>query len=95
VIDGNGPRRLVAALAVGLPAALIVVPATAAAVLTGPLLALCLAGWADRRLGGVSGDTFGAANELTRAVALHISVATWSLFGGVWPVPLGDMGVLA
>jgi len=95
VIDGNGPRHLVGSLAVALPAALIVVPATAAAVLTGPLLAVGLSGWADRQLGGVSGDAFGAANELTRAVALHISVATWSLFGGVWPVPLGDMGVLA
>jgi len=95
VIDGNGPRRLVAALAVGLPAAVVAVPATAVAVLTGPLLAVGLSGWADRQLGGVSGDAFGAANELTRAVALHISVATWSLFGGVWPVPLGDMGVLA
>ncbi|WP_058994456.1 adenosylcobinamide-GDP ribazoletransferase [Haloarcula sp. CBA1127] len=94
VIDGNGPRHLVGALAAALPAAVVAVPATAVAVLTGPLLALGLSGWADRRLGGVSGDAFGAANELTRAVALHAGVAAWSLFGGVWSVPLLDWGVL-
>jgi len=95
VIDGNGPRRLVAALAVSLPAAIVAVPATAVAVLTGPLLAVGLSAWADRRLGGVSGDTFGAANELTRAVALHVGVTAWSLFGTAWSVPLGNGKVLA
>jgi len=95
VIDGNGPRQLLASLAVALPAAVVAVPATAVAVLTGPLLAVGLSGWADRRLGGVSGDTFGAANELARAVALHVGAAAWSLFGDVWSVPPGDVGVLA
>lgn len=95
VIDGNDPRRLLASLAVALPAAIVAVPATGVAVLTGPLLALGLSGWADRRLGGVSGDTFGAANELARAVALHLGVAAWSLFGSVRSVPLADWGVLA
>ncbi|MDS0220613.1 adenosylcobinamide-GDP ribazoletransferase [Haloarcula sp. S1AR25-5A] len=95
VIDGNGPRQLFASLTVALPAAIVAVPVTAVAVLTGPLLAVALSRWADRRLGGVSGDIFGAANELTRAVALHTGVAVWSLFGGVWPVSPGDMGVLA
>jgi adenosylcobinamide-GDP ribazoletransferase len=95
VIDGNGPRQLFASLAVALPAALVAVPATAIAVITGPLLAVGLSRWADHRLDGVGGDVFGAANELTRTVALHVGVAAWSLFGGVWSVPLGDMGVLA
>ncbi|GGK53392.1 adenosylcobinamide-GDP ribazoletransferase [Haloarcula sebkhae] len=95
VIDGNGPRHLVGSLAVALPAAVIAVPATTVAVLTGPLLALGLSRWADQRLGGVSGDAFGAANELTRATALHVGVAVWSLFGGIWSVPLVDWGVLA
>ncbi|PYZ02954.1 adenosylcobinamide-GDP ribazoletransferase [Halogeometricum sp. wsp3] len=63
--------------------------------LTGPLLALGLSNWADQRLGGVSGDAFGTVNELTRAVALHVGVAVWSLFGGVWSIPLVDWGVLA
>nr|WP_206043537.1 adenosylcobinamide-GDP ribazoletransferase [Haloarcula rubripromontorii] len=91
VLDGNGPSRLAGPLAVTLPVAVVSVPATAVAVLTGPLLAVALSGWADRRLGGIGGDAFGAANELTRAVALHVGVAAWSLFG----TPLGDWGVLA
>ncbi|AAV46802.1 cobalamin-5-phosphate synthase [Haloarcula marismortui ATCC 43049] len=95
VIDANGPRHLVGALAVSLPAAIIAVPAATVVVLTGPLLALGLSNWADQRLGGVSGDAFGTANELTRAVALHVGVAVWSLFGGVWSIPLVDWGVLA
>ncbi|GCF14352.1 adenosylcobinamide-GDP ribazoletransferase [Haloarcula mannanilytica] len=95
VIAGNGPRRLVASLAVAVPAAVVAVPATAIAVITGPLIAVGLSRWADRQLGGVGGDVFGAANELTRAVALHASVAMWSLFGGVWSVPVGRWGVLA
>ncbi|MDT3436104.1 adenosylcobinamide-GDP ribazoletransferase [Haloarcula sp. 1CSR25-25] len=95
VIDGTGPRQLLASLAVALPAAVVAVPATALAVLTGPLLARGLSGWADRRLDGVGGDAFGAANELARAAALHVGVAAWSLFGDVWSVPLGDVGVLA
>ncbi|MFC6826548.1 adenosylcobinamide-GDP ribazoletransferase [Halopelagius fulvigenes] len=36
--------------------------------------------WADDRLGGVSGDVFGAANELGRAVGLHAGVIAWTLF---------------
>jgi len=95
VIDGNGLCQLFVSLAVALPAAVVAVPATAVAVLTGPLIAVGLAHWATRRLGGVSGDVFGAANELTRAVALHVGIATWSLFGGVWSVSTGNMGVLA
>ncbi|GGM42756.1 adenosylcobinamide-GDP ribazoletransferase [Haloarcula argentinensis] len=94
VINGNGPRHLIVALAAALPAAVVAVPVTVAAVLIGPLLALGLSRWADQRLGGVSGDAFGAANELTRAIALHVGVAVWSLFGSVWSIPLVDWGVL-
>ncbi|RDI73033.1 adenosylcobinamide-GDP ribazoletransferase [Halopelagius longus] len=36
--------------------------------------------WAEDRLGGVSGDVFGAANELGRAVGLHAGVIAWTLF---------------
>ncbi len=49
VIDANGPRHLVGALAVSLPAAIIAVPAATVVVLTGPLLALGLSDWADQR----------------------------------------------
>lgn len=47
------------------------------------LAALVVAGvvnwWADRRLGGVGGDVFGATNELARVVALHVGVVAWTL----------------
>ncbi|SFF89050.1 cobalamin-5'-phosphate synthase [Halopelagius inordinatus] len=36
--------------------------------------------WAEEHLGGVSGDAFGAANELGRAVGLHAGVIAWTLF---------------
>lgn len=36
--------------------------------------------WAEDTLGGVSGDVFGAANELGRAVGLHAGVIAWTLF---------------
>lgn len=68
-----GPALLaVPALALTLPS-----PAAPAAVLAGLAGALAVRRWADARLGGVSGDVFGAANELGRAVALHAAVATW------------------
>jgi adenosylcobinamide-GDP ribazoletransferase len=54
-------------------------PAAAAAVATGPLVALLLLAWARRNLGGVNGDVFGAANELARVTALHAGVVAWTL----------------
>ncbi|MFB6224380.1 MAG: adenosylcobinamide-GDP ribazoletransferase [Haloarcula sp.] len=82
VISGNSPRDLLGPLAVALPATVLVVPVTAFTVLTGPVIAFGISRWADQQLDGVGGDAFGAANELARAVALHIGVATWSLLGG-------------
>ena len=49
------------------------------AVLAGPVVALGLSVWANRRLGGISGDVFGAANELGRVAALHAGVIAWTL----------------
>lgn len=34
--------------------------------------------WAGRYLGGVSGDVFGAANEIARVLALHAGVVAWT-----------------
>lgn len=70
------------ALAV-LPAAVLagrggVVPLAAVA-LAGPAVALAIRRWARGRLGGVSGDVFGAANELGRIVGLHVGVIAWTL----------------
>jgi adenosylcobinamide-GDP ribazoletransferase len=36
--------------------------------------------WARSRLGGVSGDVLGAANEVGRLLALHVGVIAWTLF---------------
>ncbi|NHN42208.1 adenosylcobinamide-GDP ribazoletransferase [Halorubellus sp. JP-L1] len=35
--------------------------------------------WAQRRLGGPSGDVFGAATEVARVVGLHAGVIAWTL----------------
>ena len=72
-----GPVALAAA-----PAALLSWTAPAAtlvAVAAGPVVAGLLLWWARRRLGGVSGDVFGAANEATRLAAIHAGVVAWTL----------------
>ncbi len=35
--------------------------------------------WANRNLDGISGDVFGAANEIGRVVGLHVGVIAWTL----------------
>lgn len=49
------------------------------------LAAFTLLWWAGRRLDGVTGDVFGAANELARVLALHAGLVAWEL-GGLPPV---------
>jgi adenosylcobinamide-GDP ribazoletransferase len=63
------------------PGGLLAWPTLAAvpAVLAGPVVALGLLAWADRRLDGIGGDVFGAANELGRIAALHAGVVAWTL----------------
>ena len=84
--DGLGAQLLGAAgrnewlgLGVALPVVLVAPPATAAAVVAGPVVALALRRWAHANLGGVGGDVFGATNELARVVALHAGVVVWTL----------------
>ena len=55
-------------------------PALVATLLAGPAVALLVGRWATRRLGGVTGDALGAANELGRIVALHAGVVVWALW---------------
>ena len=64
-----------------LPAVPLAWPSLAAgvAVAVGPVVALTARRWARANLGGVSGDVFGATNELARAVALHVGVVAWTL----------------
>ncbi|EMA35664.1 adenosylcobinamide-GDP ribazoletransferase [Halobiforma nitratireducens] len=35
--------------------------------------------WATRNLGGISGDIFGAANEIGRVIGVHVGVIAWTL----------------
>jgi len=55
-------------------------PALIAALVAGPAVALLVGRWARRRLGGVTGDALGAANELGRVAALHAGVIVWTLW---------------
>jgi adenosylcobinamide-GDP ribazoletransferase len=70
---------LVAALPVIALAPPLGTPAVVAALLGGPVVAVLLLRWARGALGGVSGDVFGAANELGRAVGVHAGVVAWAL----------------
>lgn len=50
------------------------------AALCGAVVAtLAVSLWAESRLGGVTGDVFGATNELARVLALHAGVVAWTL----------------
>lgn len=73
-------EMLVVPALAAVPAAVAVLPATLAAVLAGPLVAVVLVDWADEQLGGVSGDIFGATNELARVAGLHLGVVAWTLW---------------
>ncbi|WP_435067644.1 adenosylcobinamide-GDP ribazoletransferase [Haloplanus sp. C73] len=55
-------------------------PALVATLLAGPAVALVVGRWGARRLGGVTGDVLGAANELGRVAALHAGVVVWTLW---------------
>jgi adenosylcobinamide-GDP ribazoletransferase len=72
------PVALAAAPVVAL-AAPLGTPAVVAALVGGPVVSLLVLRWARTRLGGVSGDVFGAANELGRVVGIHAGVVAWAL----------------
>ncbi|RQH01441.1 adenosylcobinamide-GDP ribazoletransferase [Natrarchaeobius oligotrophus] len=58
----------------------IVWPHPAAVALCGAVVAVSLPWyWANRYLDGVSGDVFGAANEIARVVGVHAGVIAWTL----------------
>ncbi|WP_251329523.1 adenosylcobinamide-GDP ribazoletransferase [Haloplanus pelagicus] len=84
VVGEASGAALLPAVAVAVPAALAAPsgsgPALLAALLAGPAVALLVGRWATARLGGVTGDAFGAANELGRIAALHAGVIAWTLW---------------
>ncbi|WP_207587357.1 adenosylcobinamide-GDP ribazoletransferase [Halomontanus rarus] len=81
VTGAVGPSSVASPVAIALPVALLGWPSPIAAVtLGGALVGACLPWWwARRNLGGVSGDVFGAANEIGRLVGLHAGVIAWTL----------------
>jgi adenosylcobinamide-GDP ribazoletransferase len=72
----NRPRDLLVPALAAAPAAVLTWPrpGAGAALAAALVTALVVQSWADARLGGVSGDVFGAANELARVVGLHVGV---------------------
>ncbi|GAA0238610.1 adenosylcobinamide-GDP ribazoletransferase [Haladaptatus pallidirubidus] len=76
------PRGFIIAVIVSIPAvALLWPPLVGIVTMSAGLLTTATVGqWSRSWLGGVSGDVFGAANELSRLVALHVGVVTWTLF---------------
>ncbi|QLG48439.1 adenosylcobinamide-GDP ribazoletransferase [Natrinema halophilum] len=77
----SAPRSVVAPAVVALPAALLTWPDPAAAVaLCGAVAGIGLPWYmANRHLGGISGDIFGAANEIGRIAGVHAGVIAWTL----------------
>lgn len=72
---------LLGPIVAALPAAFLApLPAGLAAVAVGPIAAVFLIQWANRSIGGVNGDIFGATNELARVLALHAGVIAWTLW---------------
>lgn len=76
------PRGFVVAVIVSVPTLAFSWPPLVGIVMIGTsLLTTAVIGrWARSWLGGVSGDVFGATNELSRLVALHVGVVMWTLF---------------
>nr|WP_303647799.1 adenosylcobinamide-GDP ribazoletransferase [Haloarchaeobius amylolyticus] len=84
----SGRGTALAGLALATPAVLFGLPApdwpvvagvAIASMGAGVLVALAALGWADDRLGGVTGDVFGATNELARVAGIHVGVIAWTL----------------
>ncbi|HKL29183.1 MAG TPA: adenosylcobinamide-GDP ribazoletransferase [Natrialbaceae archaeon] len=67
------------ALSASLGAHASLAPAVVATFLGALAGATLVYAWARSRLGGVSGDVLGAANEVGRLVALHLGVIAWTL----------------
>ncbi|WP_439028698.1 adenosylcobinamide-GDP ribazoletransferase [Haloarchaeobius sp. DT45] len=61
------------------PAWPTLVGVAAAALVAGLIVALAARSWATDRLGGVTGDVFGATNEVARVTGLHVGVVVWTL----------------
>ncbi|SEH37757.1 cobalamin-5'-phosphate synthase [Halopenitus malekzadehii] len=88
--DPATPADSLPVVTVALPAVVIALPvlfdvpagtllAVLAALCAGPAVALVVVHRTRSWLGGVSGDVFGAINEVGRALALHAGVIAWAI----------------
>jgi adenosylcobinamide-GDP ribazoletransferase len=79
-----GPVDLALPVVLAVPAlALPGVVVGAAVLVSGIGTAAGLLWWSRRRLAGVTGDVFGAGNELARVVALHAGLVAWHASAGL------------
>ena len=81
-VRSAGPRAAVPVALTAAPVALVGWPALApgvAVLAAAGAVAGAALWWARSRLGGVSGDVLGAANEVARVVGLHAGVIAWTL----------------
>jgi adenosylcobinamide-GDP ribazoletransferase len=80
-LTGAGPGTLLVGALLAVPAALLAWPSPipAASLLLGLATSAVVLAWARARIGGLTGDVFGATNELARLVALHAGVVAWTL----------------
>ncbi|WP_096391662.1 adenosylcobinamide-GDP ribazoletransferase [Halopenitus persicus] len=81
--DPATPADALPAVTVALPVLIGVpegaLPVVLAALCAGPAVAIWVVIRTRTWLGGVSGDVFGAVNELGRALALHAGVIAWTI----------------
>ncbi|MFD1562908.1 adenosylcobinamide-GDP ribazoletransferase [Haloarchaeobius amylolyticus] len=78
--DGATAGSFLAPAAIALAVVALVRPPLAAVALCGAVAGVGLPWyWANRYLGGINGDIFGAANEIGRIAGVHLGVIAWTL----------------
>lgn len=78
--DGASSGSVFVPTVVVLSAATFVWPHPGAVALCGAVAGIGLPWyWANRYLGGINGDIFGAANEIGRVAGVHLGVIAWTL----------------
>ncbi|APW97872.1 adenosylcobinamide-GDP ribazoletransferase [Halobiforma lacisalsi AJ5] len=78
--DGSSPSAFVLPAGVVLAAAALSWPRPGAIAVPAAVAGIALPWyWANRNLGGINGDIFGAANEIGRVAGVHAGVIAWTL----------------